>query len=31
MMAWLKRKLVYWLLIRASGTWIGAPDRERRP
>lgn len=29
-MSWLSRFLVYWLLTRTTGTWIGAPDRRGR-
>jgi len=29
-MAWLGRTLVYWLLTRTTGTWIGAPDQKKR-
>lgn len=26
----LSRFLVYWLLTRTTGTWIGAPDQKKR-
>lgn len=29
-MGWLGRQLVYWLLTRTTGTWIGAPDSRNR-
>ena len=28
-MRWLKRVLVYWLLTRTTGTWIGSPDQKK--
>ena len=31
MMRWLWHKLVYWLLTRTTGTWIGAPDQKVHP
>lgn len=29
-MRWLSEILVYWLLTRTTGTWIGAPDQRKR-
>lgn len=29
-MRWLARTLVYWLLTKTTGTWIGAPDVKSR-